>query len=305
MKVSIVINNYNYSAFIVDCVNSVLQQTYENIEIIIIDDGSTDNSVELLKESYIDNELIKIISKKNEGQLSTFNQATKYATGDIICFLDSDDLYKKDYVEKIVELYKNDDSIDFVFCAIENFFTNGSKEIIQQSSVNIDIGFSVLSTIYLKEWVGNVTSSVSMRKNLFNQIFPLELENDWITRADDCLVWGSSIYGAKKYYCADPLILYRIHETNNYYGKEFSNAYLYKREIKINKLFKSLIDKAEIDSTNLLSLILIEFTSRGNKNINLLFKYLKILSFESSFLKKIKRTIKLLQIYIIELKNKK
>jgi len=208
MKVSIVINNYNYSDFIIECVNSVLEQTYKNIEIIIIDDGSTDNSMELLNKNYKDISLIKIVSKKNGGQLSAFNEAQKYITGDIVFFLDSDDIYKVDYIEKIVKLYQDNKDIDFIFCEIERFFIDGKKEVIRKYPTNLDIGFSIISTLYSKEWVGSPTSAVSMKTNLFNKILPIPFESDWITRADDCLIWGSSIFGAKKYYCAEPLILY-------------------------------------------------------------------------------------------------
>ena len=61
MKVSIIINNYNYSKYIVECVNSALNQTYKNIEIIIVDYGSTDDSLDILNKKYEENALIKII----------------------------------------------------------------------------------------------------------------------------------------------------------------------------------------------------------------------------------------------------
>lgn len=299
MKVSIAINNYNYSDFIVECVNSVLKQTYKNIEIIIIDDGSTDNSIKLLNTIYKDTDAIKIISKKNGGQLSTFNIVKKYITGDIIFFLDSDDIYKVNYIKKIVKLYRDNKDIDFIFCAIERFFIDGKREIVQKYSSNLDIGFSVISTLYSREWIGSVTSSVSMRTNLFNRILPIPFEHDWITRADDCLIWGSSIFGAKKYYCAEPLILYRVHKTNNFYGKEFSNTYLYKREIAINKLFKYFTNKVRI-SKDIINLVNLEFESRDNKNIKLVLRYLKILQSRGNynFLNKLKKMVKLIQIYI-------
>lgn len=66
MKASIIISNYNYGQFIKECVNSVLQQTYKNIEVIIIDDGSTDNSLELLNANYSKNHLVDIMPKRNE-----------------------------------------------------------------------------------------------------------------------------------------------------------------------------------------------------------------------------------------------
>jgi len=303
VKATIAINNYNYGKFLIECINSVLKQSYKNIEIIIIDDGSTDNSLEILQSHYSDNSLIKIVSKRNGGQLSAFNESIKHTTGDLVCFLDADDIYKHNYIETIVQIYKNNSDVDFVFCAIELFFEDEKKEIVQKSVNDVTIGYSLSSCLYTKEWVGSVTSAVSMKTKLLKKFLPISYEGDWITRADDCLVWGSSIFGAKKYYCSSPLILYRVHKNNNFHGKEFSNDYLYAREITINKLFKYLIDKAGIDSGNIVNMAILEFKSREDKDINLLFRYFKILYFDDSILRKIKRMIELLLIYIKDLKK--
>jgi len=303
MKVTIAINNYNYSKFIVECVASVINQTYKNIELIIIDDGSTDNSLELIKANF-DESFIKVISKKNGGQLSSFNEIKKYVTGEVVFFLDSDDIYKPEYIENIVKIYSDFKDIDFVFCAIERFYDDGTKEVIQKYSSNLELGYSAISTIYSKEWVGSVTSSISMRTDLVNKILPIPFENEWITRADDCLVWGSSIFGAKKYYYAEPLILYRIHGKNNFHGKQFSMEYLYKRELSIIKLFYYLKNKAKINE-DIINLTALEFYSREDKSIKNLWLYISILKFQNGFLAKLKKVIRLIQIYIQFKKGKK
>jgi len=297
MKASIIITNYNYGKFITECVDSLLQQTYKNIEVIIIDDGSTDNSLELLNDNYSKNRLINIVSKKNGGQLSTFNEALKYITGDIVFFLDSDDIYKDNYIEKVLEIYKKDKTIDFVFCAIEKFFTDGRKEIIQKYKENIDIGFSMISAIYSKEWVGSVTSVISMKKDILNQILPIPFEKDWITRADDCLIWGSSVVGAKKYYYNDPLVLYRVHGDNAFYDKKISDVYLYKREISINRLFTFFINKLGLND-KILNFISLEFKSRNPKDYKLLIRYIKIIiTSKEVIIIKIRKIISLIKIY--------
>lgn len=295
MKITVAINNYNYSDFIVECVESVLHQTYKNIELIIIDDGSTDNSVKLLEEKYLNCENLKIVKKENGGQLSTFNEVIKYVTGEIIFFLDADDLYKSNYIEKIIEIYKNNKNVDFVFSAVEKFYADGEKEIVQKYSKDKLIGFSLISTLYAKEWVGSVTSSVSMKVELFEKIFPIPFESEWITRADDCLIWGSSIFGANKYYFADPLVEYRVHNSNNYHGKTFSDSYLYKREISINKLFKYFLENSGIGK-NIIELVSFEYRCRTIKDINSLKMYFKIiLKSELSVISKIKNFLQLMK----------
>lgn len=277
MNVTVVITNYNYIDFVTDCVNSVLSQTYKEIEIIVIDDGSTDGSLDLLREKYGFLSNLKIISKENGGQLSAFNEAVKYISGEIVCFLDADDLYKQNYIEEIVKIYKQNEEVNFIFSAIEKFYPNGKIEIIQKYPEDRPIGFSVISTLFAKEWIGSPTSAISMKTSLLKKVLPIPFENEWITRADDCLIWGSSILGAYKYYLSKPLVRYRIHYTNNYYGKIFSDEYLYQREISINRLFTHLINKSGISSQNLIDLINFEYRTRGDKSLNLLKLYLKIL----------------------------
>lgn len=295
MKVTVAINNYNYSDFLIECMNSVINQTYKNIEIIFIDDGSTDNSIEILNKNYSDIENLKIIKKKNSGQLSTFNEAIKYATGEIIFFLDSDDLYKANYIEEVVEIYRKNKDIDFVYCAIEKFFPNGRKETVQKYSEDKFIGFSVVSTLYAKEWVGSATSAVSMRTSLLKKILPIPFENEWITRADDCLIWGSSILGANKYYCSKPLVEYRVHSNNNYHGKTFSDNYLYKREISINKLFNHLLEKSGMGN-NIIELTSFEYKCRTIKDIELFKVYFKIImESKLTIVSKVKNVLQLIK----------
>ena len=107
MKASIVIANYNNSNFIKDCINSLRSQTYKNIEIIFFDDNSTDNSRDVIKK--FDN--IKIIQNKIQtkygslNQMNAFEKSVQLSTGDIIFFLDSDDYFKQDKVEKIINFF--------------------------------------------------------------------------------------------------------------------------------------------------------------------------------------------------------
>ena len=99
MKVSIIIPAYNASKYIKRCVMSLLNQTYKNIEIIVINDGSTDNTLEMLKGFDI-----KIINKENGGVSSARNMGLKEASGDYICFVDSDDYVEKNYIESVINI---------------------------------------------------------------------------------------------------------------------------------------------------------------------------------------------------------
>ena len=91
-KVSVIIPLYNEEKYILECINSVINQTYKNLEIIIVDDKSTDNSLKILEQ--IKDDRIKTIKlDKNSGVAHARNKGVEVSTGDYICFLDSDDFW--------------------------------------------------------------------------------------------------------------------------------------------------------------------------------------------------------------------
>lgn len=116
-KVSVIIPMHNSSKHIEECVSSVLQQTYKNIEVIIVDDASEDNSLELLK-NFKDNRIKIIELKQNVGAALARNKGIENATGELICFLDSDDYWFLDKLEKQVSFIEDNNYI-FVYGAYE------------------------------------------------------------------------------------------------------------------------------------------------------------------------------------------
>lgn len=103
-KVSIIIPVYNGEKYIKECLESILKQTYKNIEIIVVDDGSIDNTKNILK-SYKDKIVVKF--QKNLGAPSARNNGYRSAQGDYILFFDADDYMGKDYIEHIVKIMNN------------------------------------------------------------------------------------------------------------------------------------------------------------------------------------------------------
>ena len=107
-KVSVVIPLYNKESYICECIESVLKQTYTNIEIIVVDDGSTDGSLAVLKEYVYRNSIeIKIISQKNHGASNARNLGIQNATGEYIQFLDADDKLDENKIQVQMELLRS------------------------------------------------------------------------------------------------------------------------------------------------------------------------------------------------------
>ena len=116
--VTIVVPMYNVEKYIEKCINSLLNQTYQNIEIIIINDGTKDNSLAIAERKAKEDRRIKIISQPNQGLSAARNTGIDNASGDYICFVDSDDFIHTDYVKLLLECILEND-VDISVC---NFF---------------------------------------------------------------------------------------------------------------------------------------------------------------------------------------
>ncbi len=103
--VSVLIASYNYGEYIGEAIDSVLNQTYQNFEIVICDDGSTDNSLEVIRAFAQKDSRIKYVFKENGGVASALNIAYFMSEGNIICFLDADDIFIRDKLYLVVQAF--------------------------------------------------------------------------------------------------------------------------------------------------------------------------------------------------------
>lgn len=125
--VSVIIPMYNSSSYITPTIQSALSQTYKSIEVLVIDDCSKDNSIEVVNRlSEEDSRLRCIPQTKNQGAAVARNTGIKEAKGQYIAFLDSDDLWAEDKIEKQVSLMKMKNAA-FVYCAYDSVDENGRK----------------------------------------------------------------------------------------------------------------------------------------------------------------------------------
>jgi GT2 family glycosyltransferase len=118
MKVSVLIPTYNRAYIIRDALASALNQSYRDFEIVVVDDGSSDGTVEIFNN--IRNERIRYIRhERNLGCSAAYNTAISAAAGEVIGFLDSDDLWKPDYLERLIGFLTSHDDLGGVFCDTE------------------------------------------------------------------------------------------------------------------------------------------------------------------------------------------
>lgn len=123
-KISIIVPIYNTAKYLPTCLNSILNQTYQNLEIILVDDGSTDNSSKIIKEYAKKDQRIKVIHQKNAGLSSARNAGLETATGDYVTFVDSDDEIDLKMIKKMMGAISSSKA-DVAVCSFKEIYSNG------------------------------------------------------------------------------------------------------------------------------------------------------------------------------------
>lgn len=172
--VSILINNYNYGHFLAEAIDSALNQTYPSIEVIVVDDGSTDNSREII-ESYAP-KIIPIL-KENGGQATAFNMGFAASQGDIICFLDSDDLFEPHKIEEIVKIFTQYPDIGWCFHPLTYVGDQIDAEALETKTGTegiYDLRDSIKQgKLKGKLPFGTATSAICFKRVLLEKILPM------------------------------------------------------------------------------------------------------------------------------------
>ena len=204
-KYSIIIPIYNVESTLKRCVDSVIGQTYKNLEIICINDGSTDKSLKILEEYKNDNR-IKIITQKNKGIASARNTGIKIATGDYITFIDSDDWYELDYIDKMNQILVGNENIEVIR---GNYFTsdgiNKHKENMQEEFSNKKVDVRNNRTIIFKRLFNAEMKSYSWLLMLKREIIGKKqlYFNDETRYMEDIEFFSKMLYSIDNIYFCD------------------------------------------------------------------------------------------------------
>lgn len=242
MKVSIVIPVYNTEKYLDECILSVLNQTYHDIEIIAVNDGSRDNSLKIL-EQYSDK--IKIISKPNGGTASALNLGIENMNGQWFKWLSADDLLYPTAVEELVSVAeKLKDKENTIFYSNYDIIdSNGNiiEQFIEPDYNNLD-QFE-FNTILLDHYIGNGTTSL-IHKSAFDRY---GLFDETIGFQEDYELWMRYClqYNCRLYLIPKILAKYRVHQnqlTNKKVGASLKNADMV-RQIVLKKLDHKLQEK--------------------------------------------------------------
>ena len=170
--ISVIVPIYKVEDYLDECVKSIVDQTYRNLEIILVDDGSPDKCPQMCEEWAKKDDRIRVIHKPNGGLSSARNAGLDVAKGDYICFVDSDDFISLDYVEVMYKRIVNDDTVGIVSGMIYRY-TDGQitdynsrwniqgeniicPEDFNINCVNLSISFTVWNKIYRSDLISDV-----------------------------------------------------------------------------------------------------------------------------------------------------
>ena len=175
--VTLIIPVYKAEKFLDRCVSSVVNQTYKNLDIILVDDGSPDNSPAMCDEWAKKDKRIRVIHKSNSGVSDARNTGINNAKGEFVCFVDSDDFVENNYVELMLNKQKESDA-DLVFCKIKKIDENGNIcELYKNENMNGFLNNPTLDNFFNS----NITMSASrilVKTNLAKKtLFDTELKS--------------------------------------------------------------------------------------------------------------------------------
>lgn len=252
-KISIIIPVYNTQDYLVTCINSLINQTYSNMEFIFIDDGSTDHSLAILKEYEKQDSRIKVFCQKNKGVSVARNKGIELATGDYIGFVDSDDIILKNMYERLLDVITRSKS-DMAVC---------QYAVVREQ---LDFKLGLEERIYIKEEAIKLLLEEKTISNfLWDKLYKKELFDEIRFRDSKIFEDFDTIYkliDKSKRVCVIDDVMYAYFQRSDSYVHKFSYSYISnyvdvynnRREFLLNKYPK--LEK-DINKSTVLSIFIL------------------------------------------------
>jgi glycosyltransferase involved in cell wall biosynthesis len=232
--VSVLIPVYNTEKYIEETINSVLNQTHANFELIVVDDGSTDSTALLVEKFCKIDARVKLIRQKNQGVSAARNTGFNASKGDFIAYLDADDVWRSKNLELWLQKFASDDDFGVVHSDCQVIDSNSNKVNTFHHGYE---GYLLDNLLLGGKWINGTSGSLVKRK-IVESVGGFDL--DLSTGADQEFFFRIASKG-KVGRVAEVLWYYRIHSNNMHYNTklyERDTLLAYKRA-KQNKLFKT------------------------------------------------------------------
>jgi hypothetical protein len=215
LVVDIVINNHNYGAFLEDAIESACDQTHECVNVVAVDDGSTDDSGRILARH---GDRIGVVMRERGGQAAAINAGMERCEGDVVIFLDADDVLRPEAAARVAAAFAADEGVSKVQFRMETIGADGQptgevKPAAHLPMPNGDLRAAELAYPYDLVWMA--TSANAFRADAVRRILPIPVEEYPVTGADWYLVHLTALLGrvvSLDEICAG----YRVHGANSY-----------------------------------------------------------------------------------------
>ena len=235
--VSMIIPVYGVEAYLRECLETVLNQTYTNLEIILIDDESPDYCPEICDQYAQKDTRIKVIHQKNGGAANARNHGLDMAAGKYICFIDSDDKIEKTYVEKLLDVIKKSQS-DVAVCSFKQWY----KDKTQDSSGFENKEYSSKDYIrkFLSDWTcGLIWNKMFQKKTLEGVRFEEGHKID-----DEFFTYQTILRAEKVVIFDEPLYWYRMRRSGVMLsGRQYQAQMLKDRVEYMTKRYEMVVEK--------------------------------------------------------------
>ena len=210
---SVLVSCYNYEAYVVEAVQSALDQTYAPVEVVVVDDGSADGSLALLRKTFGSDGRVRILAQGNSGQAAAMNAAVAAAAGEVLCFLDADDTFMVDKCARVVHAFRQ----------------RPEAGVLAHGLVQVDGAGRVRATqraVPTPGWQGEAilrrgggvpampqTSALALRRAVADVLFPLDAS---YRIAADVVIQRVAPLATALASIPEPLMRYRVHGANHF-----------------------------------------------------------------------------------------
>jgi len=228
VEISVIIPIYNQEKYLSECLDNIINQSFRDIEIICINDGSTDNSLEILEDYALKEERIRIITQENQGLAATRNRGIEIANGKYVYFIDSDDYLESTALEKLHDLSEKLNP-DFIMFKLNNFDEGSGEPIIDDYYTMPHLKERVGDNLFNYDDVSDLALklAVNVPGNFYNREFINDLRFPEGLLFEDNVFFTNALFKATKIY--------------------FYDEFLYHRRVRENSLSRSLsLDTIEI-----------------------------------------------------------
>lgn len=234
--VSVLIANYNYGRYLGQAIDSVVSQSYQESEVIVCDDGSTDGSVEVANVWAKRDPRVTVLRQDNAGQARALHAAYQRSRGEIICLLDADDEYLPSKLETLVDAYRANPQVGFIVDRVIRVDMRGRQcgiiPLITPESVQW-CGPMLLRTGVLRDLPP--CSGLSLRRAIADEIFPLYEPASVHGYFTDRIMQRVAPLITPILRLSQPLTIYRLHGSN-YHGWSNITVAMLERELRFGEL---------------------------------------------------------------------